>query len=275
MKCQIWHLAMFTHINKPDTFAPARNSYGQSSSVQALRMVIIGAISVNGAAPIIRVEIHRQIDVHTFRYRKIPKISPGAYVRRELCVSKSIALACSGKETHHFCFVLLSRANSKYKPPGRLIFGGAIWRRDFCVTVLGGLYLEGLIHGGAYFRNFTVAFPVGTKSIRYCVNTSALDWGRKWNFSCTEPKAKEQTAWAKSIQFSFVSPHYIFGDLGAVIRVGRNRHDESTPFLPTRLTALWVNEDARVTDWSGKCAVWRFTRVSNGADWSKLGISDL
>ena len=32
-----------------------------------------------------------------------------------------------------------------------------IWRGDltegFCV---GGLYLEGLIHGGAYFRNFTV-----------------------------------------------------------------------------------------------------------------------
>ena len=27
----------------------------------------------------------------------------------------------------------------------------------FCVTSLGGLYLEGLIHGGAYFRNFTVA----------------------------------------------------------------------------------------------------------------------
>ena len=26
----------------------------------------------------------------------------------------------------------------------------------FCVTGLGGLYLEGLIHGGAYFRNFTV-----------------------------------------------------------------------------------------------------------------------
>ena len=26
----------------------------------------------------------------------------------------------------------------------------------FCVTILGGLYLEGLVHGGAYFRNFTV-----------------------------------------------------------------------------------------------------------------------
>ena len=35
------------------------------------------------------------------------------------------------------------------------------WRGDltegFCVTGLGGLYLEGLINGGAYFRNFTVS----------------------------------------------------------------------------------------------------------------------
>ena len=38
--------------------------------------------------------------------------------------------------------------------------GAYIWRGDltegFCVTGLGGLYLEGLIHGGAYFRKFTV-----------------------------------------------------------------------------------------------------------------------
>ena len=30
-------------------------------------------------------------------------------------------------------------------------------RRVLCVTHLGGLYLEGLIHGGDYFRNFTVS----------------------------------------------------------------------------------------------------------------------
>ena len=35
---------------------------------------------------------------------------------------------------------------------------GAIQRRVFCVTGLGGLYLEGLIHRGAYFRNFTVVY---------------------------------------------------------------------------------------------------------------------
>ena len=38
--------------------------------------------------------------------------------------------------------------------------GAHIWRGDlteaFRVTSLGGLHLEGLIHGGAYFRNFTV-----------------------------------------------------------------------------------------------------------------------
>ena len=34
--------------------------------------------------------------------------------------------------------------------PGELIFGGAIERRTFCVTSLGGLYLEGLIHGSLF-----------------------------------------------------------------------------------------------------------------------------
>ena len=39
--------------------------------------------------------------------------------------------------------------------------GAYIWRGDltegfFCVTGLGGLHLEGLVNGGAYFRNFTV-----------------------------------------------------------------------------------------------------------------------
>ena len=38
--------------------------------------------------------------------------------------------------------------------------GAYIWSGDltegFCVTSLGGLYLEGLIHGQAYFRNFKV-----------------------------------------------------------------------------------------------------------------------
>ena len=108
-------------------------------------------------------------------YRKIPKISPGAYtcifqrsflrglifggayVRREIWVSKVIGQAYSRKEIlpFLFCFVLYLGAISKCKPPA-VIFGGAIKRRVFCVTSLGGLYLDGLIHGGAYFRNFTV-----------------------------------------------------------------------------------------------------------------------
>ena len=42
--------------------------------------------------------------------------------------------------------------------------GAYIWRDDltegFCVTGLGGFYLEGLIHRGAYFRNFTVVITL-------------------------------------------------------------------------------------------------------------------
>ena len=54
------------------------------------------------------------------------------------------------------CFTLYLRAIFQVQAPR----GAYIWRGDltegFCVTGLGGLYLEWLIHGGAYFRNFTV-----------------------------------------------------------------------------------------------------------------------
>ena len=80
-------------------------------------------------------------------YRKIPKISPGAYifqrpflrslflegpifggayVRREICVSKLTELACSGKEIYHFCFVLLCIRGQipNTSPPGGLYSEG-------------------------------------------------------------------------------------------------------------------------------------------------------
>ena len=76
-----------------------------------------------------------------------------AYVRREICVSKSTELACSGKEIYHFCFVLLCIRGqiSSTSPPGAYIRRGDL-TEGFCVAILWGLYLEGLIHGGAYFR---------------------------------------------------------------------------------------------------------------------------
>ena len=81
----------------------------------------------------------------------------GAYVRRKICVSKSIGLACSEKEIYHFCFVLLCIRGQipSTSPSGAYMRRGDL-TEGFCITILGGLYLEGLIHGGAYFRNFTV-----------------------------------------------------------------------------------------------------------------------
>ena len=81
-------------------------------------------------------------------YRKIPKISPGAYifqrpflrglvleglifggayVRREICVTKSIGLACGGKEITIFAlFYFVFEGKFPVQPPRGLIFGGAI-----------------------------------------------------------------------------------------------------------------------------------------------------
>ena len=55
-------------------------------------------------------------------------------------------------------FYFVFEGNFQVQAPGGLIFGGGIERRVFCVRSLGGLYLEGLMHGGPYFRNFTVTF---------------------------------------------------------------------------------------------------------------------
>ena len=83
----------------------------------------------------------------------------GAYVRREICVSKSIGLACGGKEIYHFCFVLLCIRGQipSTSSPGGLHSEGRLYGGFFALRFWGGLYLERLIHGGAYFRNFTVS----------------------------------------------------------------------------------------------------------------------
>ena len=66
------------------------------------------------------------------------------------------------KFTVFLCFTPYLRAISKFKSSGGRRGGGGLYleglfkRRVFCVTILSGLYLEGLIHGGANFRKFTV-----------------------------------------------------------------------------------------------------------------------
>ena len=71
----------------------------------------------------------------------------GAYVRREICVSKSIGLACSGKEIYHFCFVLLFIRGQipSTSPPG-----GTYTRRGDLTEGFLRYDFGGLIFGGAY-----------------------------------------------------------------------------------------------------------------------------
>ena len=66
------------------------------------------------------------------------------------------SLIVGSKFTVFVLFYFVFEGNFPRTRPWGLTFGGAIYRRVFCVTGLGGLYLEQLIHGGAYFQNFTV-----------------------------------------------------------------------------------------------------------------------
>ena len=69
------------------------------------------------------------------------------------------------------CITLYLRAIFQVQAPGggAYIWMGYLTEGFFCVTGLGGLYLEGLVHGGPYFRNFTVNYimmgliPTGTR----------------------------------------------------------------------------------------------------------------
>ena len=110
------------------------------------------------------------------KYRKISKISPGAYifqrpflrglfleepmfggayVWREICVIKSVGLACSGNENNlPFCFVLLCIRGQipSTSPTGILYSEGRFNEGFFALRFWGafiwrGLYIGGLIFG--------------------------------------------------------------------------------------------------------------------------------
>ena len=65
------------------------------------------------------------------------------------------SLVVGWKLTVFALFYFVFEGNFQVQAPKGLIFGGVILQRILCLTSLGE-YLEGLIHGGAYFRNFTV-----------------------------------------------------------------------------------------------------------------------
>ena len=67
-----------------------------------------------------------------------------------------VSLIVGSKFTVFALFYFVFESNFPSTSFRGLIFGGAIQQGVFCVTGLGGLCLEGLIHGGAYFRNFMV-----------------------------------------------------------------------------------------------------------------------
>ena len=75
----------------------------------------------------------------------------GAYLLREICVSKSsgLALQLEGNLPFLLCFTLYLRAISEYKP-----LGSYIWRGDLTDSFLrykfAGAYIWRLIHEGAY-----------------------------------------------------------------------------------------------------------------------------
>ena len=139
------------------------------------------------------------------RYRRIPKISPrayifqrpflrglfleglifrGAYLRRGICVLKSIGLAYSWKEIYRFAlFYSLFGGNFQVQAPqGAFIRRGDVTEGFLCYV------FGGLIQGGAYFRNLTVFSKYMGKP----------GWKMKWlaAFRLESVYGKRQKLWA-------------------------------------------------------------------------------
>ena len=84
----------------------------------------------------------------------------GAYLSREICVSKSIELALLLEVNLPFfaLFYFVFEGNfPSTSPRGGLYLEGRFNGGFFALPVWGGFFLEGLIHEGAYFLNFTVS----------------------------------------------------------------------------------------------------------------------
>ena len=80
----------------------------------------------------------------------------GTYVRREICVSKSIRLACRGKEIYHFCNVLfyIQGQIPSTSPPEAYI------RRGYLTKGCLRYDLGGLIFGGAFTLRGEIEGPI-------------------------------------------------------------------------------------------------------------------
>ena len=66
------------------------------------------------------------------------------------------SLVVGSKFTVFALFYLVFEGNfSSTSPRGAYIWRGNL-TEGFLRSGLGGLYLEGLVHGGVYFRNFTI-----------------------------------------------------------------------------------------------------------------------
>ena len=69
-------------------------------------------------------------------------------MERNLCFKLEWASLIVGRKFTVFAlFYFVFEGNFQVQAPGGLIFRGAIQQRVFCITGLGGLYLEGLIFG--------------------------------------------------------------------------------------------------------------------------------
>ena len=134
------------------------------------------------------------------KYRKIPKISPGAnifqrpfwgaYIRRGLCKEGNLrfkidwaSLYPEGNLPFLLCFTLYWRENSKYKPPGGLYseerFNGGFFALRFRGLLFGGAYTW----RGLFSEFYGIAQPRSRSSLSSFSRHERELW--EWELECS------------------------------------------------------------------------------------------
>ena len=143
----------------------------------------------------------------------------GAYLRSEICVSKSIGLALQLEVNLPFLlsFTLYLRAIFQVQAPGGLIFGGGDLAEGFCVTGLGayfwrGLYTEWVIFGILrYIKSAGVSgYESPSSSSQMQVNACCSEWLLSLRLRCGVPKTLirivQQISLSTVLHYARVSP---------------------------------------------------------------------
>ena len=116
-----------------------------------------------------------------------------------------------GKLPLLLCFTCIRGQIASTSPPQSLYSEGRFNGAFFALRLFGGLYLEGLIHGAAYFRNFTV---IDKKPMVYYTGKTIEKGIQTTSHTQNRPVNSKERFWKRSKQNLLTQPFFPLKSVG-------------------------------------------------------------